>query len=274
MTAEQLPPPPPEQAPELPADEWQISEGATVLSGLRQRLLEFRLARSEKKLDELEQDDFVIRSAAADARNIRGFGSEPESPDVTPISRTQKRAARHREKQVEKIRRNQRIAHQVTETHHEDGPILLPPPPTEGLAEGYQQSSGGRDAARWSKNLQKQLRKDAGHVPSFSVSDRAPKSRRKAILKQQNELTDARASMQLLHDRLDRGAEGETMPARLRQKRIERTEKKRDKLERKVRRSQQPPLQRRDFTQATTPSDRRRPPQSLIDFINGIEDDS
>lgn len=237
---EQLQPPQPqvegyEHLPPPPIEGLVVEEGRTALDGVRdfladkrEQFVEWRASHAEQQLDSLKAHDHVIRRAAGDALTIRSFGSEPETSDVMPIGRIQRITAKHREKQVAKIRHAQRETQTIVETYGEKGPIVH----AYGIVpERSEQTYSSRDAERWNKGLDKQIKKDQPLVPSFDTNSRMRPSHRKAVKRQSQEYAKLVHHREHTEDRLERGEHRETLPGQIRRTRIARAQRKFNRLQ-------------------------------------------
>lgn len=186
----------------LPPEAAPIEENHQRFENVRRFITLVRLAWAEETLRDHEDHDRVIRHLPGDsslenpggARQIRGFGTPTENNEDVPIRRSEKRTATHREKQVKKIRRNQIEMYRISQNYDS----------TTNTDTRYQAPE------RASRGLRKQIREDRRHEQK--------------VVRHTN----------MLDDRLDRGSAGDTLPGRVRQRRINRARRRVSKLRAKL----------------------------------------
>lgn len=185
---------------------------AIVFGGIGRAITSFRLGRAERKLKILESNDRVIKHAPQEAEELRGFKSDPLDPEDSPIRLSERVAYNHRDAQGAKKRKQHIEQSRLRNVYGESAPALEP---------RIRQSTSGTAAAdRWNKTAEKLEKIDRGMVVSFE-----PRGREGV----RDKLT--RQSAQRKHDkadriadttdrRLERGAQGNTLPGEVRQNRI------------------------------------------------------
>lgn len=92
-------------------------EEAVALGGISRIIASFKLSRAETKLDKLISNDHIIKHTTVEAQKTRGFGSAPVKPEDNPESFGQRRAQRHRTRQVEKRRKHQRERYRLAQVY-------------------------------------------------------------------------------------------------------------------------------------------------------------
>lgn len=248
-----LPPVHPEQLENPEVSGIQAREETTALGGVRQAITAFRISRTERRLERLKAEDHVIKHASVEAQEIRGFGSEPVSPEDAPIGFVERLASDHRHRQVKHIRHGQIERHRLSQVHEQ--PIAESPDIQSSLSQ-RPSPYGTAASSRWNSAREKLDVADRGVAASFDTTSRMSKSRRKAIKRAERNYFDIAHHVVDTQSKLDRGAAGDTRLARRRAARIERTERRRDKLERNL--SGSPSL---DTPQPDDPTPRNYPPR-------------
>jgi hypothetical protein len=199
---------------------------AMVFGGIGRAITSFRLGRAEKKLKRLETNDRVIKYAPQEAEELRGFKSDPLDPEDSPIRLSEKVAFIHRDNQASKKRKQHIEQSRLRDVYGESAPALEP---------RIRQSTSGTAAAdRWNKTAEKLEKIDRGMVVSFEPRGREGVGDKLTRQSAQRKHDKADRIADTTNRRLERGAQGNTLPGEVRQKRINKTRRQKEKLEDKL----------------------------------------
>lgn len=204
-----------------------------AISSLRSVITEGRRARTTEKIADRKESDYVLRSSPTEVRRKRTFSSEVETSDVVPLSITEHLTSHHRQRQVKKLRRAENEKARINTVYGETTPEPARLPTSSSI-----------DAQRWEKNRQTMAKADRGRSHDLgspehktrlfgsSETRRSRMKRRHRVAELSAAASDVSADRKTerTNRRLDKGAEGETVPAVARRALIERAEARKRKL--------------------------------------------
>ena len=238
------------ELPELPPlneiNTLEFDAPQVALRGLKRWVTAFRLARTEESLAEHEVHDEVIKAAPSGAHTVRHFRSTPEDAAVIPIRPTERLTSWWRQVQSRRIRRNEDERARILSVYGEkpDTPKRTP----SGARDG---NTGSADAKKWDDQVKKMAAHDSNkehdlgsenhRTRLFGPPNRGSEGRermlprtRAAELRAAASDSRARRVVENTEERLSRGETGDTFFGRRREKRIERTTRRRDKLAKRL----------------------------------------
>ncbi len=213
----------------------EITDSTSVIAGIRRFIAERRLHRTSKKLRKATSSDYVIKEAPAGATVSRSFKSSPEREEVKPVRMVERITSLHRQGQVKRIRRKQVRLRQLNDNYQTKAT------PQETPIELMHFSSP--DAKRREMKRQKIAKLDAPFESSLGsrehfdsiVNGRNRPYQRRAQLREIREARRIEKYIARREERLERGTQGETVPARRRQRKITKLETRQEKLRKKLR---------------------------------------
>jgi hypothetical protein len=234
--------------PEVPPIE---AESRIALSGIVDFIARARLERAERKVEKLEEHDHVIRRAPGDnspedphgARAIRGFGTSAERHEDVSVKPTERLATWHRNRQVKKIRKAQRERFRVSKVNAVNPPRpevvvsslnydtsnwVQPSGPTERNPRPnmFQETIFDATREKSEKKREKLIKQDRGTVASFDRDYRMRPKEKMSLASNERYDKKLQKRIEQKDRRLDKGAEGETVPGKIRRARIERARNK------------------------------------------------
>ena len=212
------------QTPEINIHPVSVTSGM-IFKGIRRRIKERQLRRAEKKLQKLESNDQVIKSAPVEADTLRGFGSD--APQHRPAKAVQKIAFSQRGAQVAKKRKQERELVRLRAVYGRK-----PPVDTKSRIKHTRPSTAA--AVRWNEGISKLNRIDQVKVVSFNPREEESSIEKAVRLSAQRKHSRANRKINEVNHKLEEASRGDTVSGRIRKKRIEKNRQRITRLQQQL----------------------------------------